>query len=125
VTDVEFGPESASLGPLGIAPPPIFVGSAGIETAGIAARFADGWNAVVTDTDRYHQLATQIDRFCEQVGRKRSLRKAVQIFVRDIDLRDAHQIIAELENAGADSVTFVLHEQRGPEAVWRLARAVL
>src|ERR671937_2699176 len=49
VDDAELGLDGASLGPLGIEPPPIFVGGSGAETMEIAALHADGWNAVVDD----------------------------------------------------------------------------
>lgn len=53
VTDPTLGLEKASLGPLGIEPPPIIVGGAGEPTMSIAVRYADGWNAGVGDAARY------------------------------------------------------------------------
>jgi alkanesulfonate monooxygenase SsuD/methylene tetrahydromethanopterin reductase-like flavin-dependent oxidoreductase (luciferase family) len=125
VSDEELGLAAASLGPLGIVPPPIFVGGSGRETMRIAARLADGWNAVVSDADRYATLVAQIDGLCRDVERERPLRKAAQVFVRDIELARVRQLIADLEAAGAESVTFVLVEERGPDAVRALGRAVV
>ena len=116
---------AASLGPLGIEPPPIFVGGSAHETMAIAASFADGWNAVVSDAARYAELAARVDELCAVVDRERPLRKAAQVFVRDIDLRSGRQLVADLEAAGAESVTFVLVDERGPDAVRDLADAVL
>lgn len=125
VSDAELGLERASLGPIGIVPPPIFVGGTSTATMTIAASHADGWNAVVSDAARYAELAEKVDELCRQVRRKRPLRKAAQVFVRDIELDGARQLIVDLEAAGAESATFVLVEERGPDAVRVLARAVL
>jgi alkanesulfonate monooxygenase SsuD/methylene tetrahydromethanopterin reductase-like flavin-dependent oxidoreductase (luciferase family) len=125
VTDSELGLSAASLGPLGIEPPPIFVGGSAQETMAIAARFADGWNAVVADGARYTELVARVDEICAMLHRAPPLRKAAQVFVRDIELGDARGLVADLEAAGADSVTFVLVDERGPRAVHELAEAVL
>jgi hypothetical protein len=71
----------------------------------IAASDADGWNAVVADAARFAELADQVDQLCGQLGRAEPLRKAVQVFVRDIELAKARDLIADLEVAGAESVT--------------------
>ena len=125
VTDPELGLSAASLGPLAIEPPPIFVGGTARETMTVAAGFADGWNAVVADAGRYAELASQADDLCAPLARERPLRKAAQVFVRDIDLANARQLVADLEAAGAESATFVLVDERGPDAVRALAEAVL
>jgi alkanesulfonate monooxygenase SsuD/methylene tetrahydromethanopterin reductase-like flavin-dependent oxidoreductase (luciferase family) len=125
VTDPELGLTAASLGPLAIEPPPIFVGGTARETMTVAASCADGWNAVVADAGRYAELASQVDDLCAPLARERPLRKAAQVFVRDIDLANARQLVADLEAAGAESATFVLVDERGPDAVRALAEAVL
>jgi alkanesulfonate monooxygenase SsuD/methylene tetrahydromethanopterin reductase-like flavin-dependent oxidoreductase (luciferase family) len=125
VTDAELGLTAASLGPLGIEPPPIYVGGTAPETMAIAASQADGWNAVVADADRYRELGAQVEDLCRNLKRSQSLRKAAQVFVRDIELAEARRLVGELEAAGAESVTFVFVNERGPEAVWALAEAVL
>jgi alkanesulfonate monooxygenase SsuD/methylene tetrahydromethanopterin reductase-like flavin-dependent oxidoreductase (luciferase family) len=123
VTDPVLELRGASLGPIGIETPPIFVGGTSEATMSIAARYADGWNAVVSDPEGYAQLAGQVDQLCG--SRTQPLRKAAQVFVRDIGLKNARRLVADLEQAGAESVIFVLVEERGPDAVRELAHAVL
>jgi alkanesulfonate monooxygenase SsuD/methylene tetrahydromethanopterin reductase-like flavin-dependent oxidoreductase (luciferase family) len=125
VTDPELGLESASLGPLGIEPPPVVVGGTSAETMAIAAEHADGWNASVGDAATFGQLVAEIEAACRRAGRSRPLHKNAQVFVRDVELAKGRQLVADLEVAGADAVTFILVEERGPEAVSALAEAVL
>ena len=125
VTDETLGLASASLGPLGIEPPPIVVGGTSETVLEIAARHADGWNAVELDPGRYGELVRRVDELCERAGRGRPLARGVQIFARDVELAGARELIARLEEAGAESATFVLTEEKGAEAVRRLAAKVL
>jgi alkanesulfonate monooxygenase SsuD/methylene tetrahydromethanopterin reductase-like flavin-dependent oxidoreductase (luciferase family) len=125
VTDAELGLKAAALGPLGIEPPPIFVGGTSELTMAVAVSHADGWNAVVAGADRYVELSAQADELCRRLDRARPLRKAAQVFVRDVELADARTLVKGLEAAGAEAVTFVLVEERGPAAVRELAEAVL
>ena len=125
VTDPDLGLEAASLGPLGIDPPPIVVGGTSAETMTIAATHADGWNASVGDAPTFARLVADIDAVCQRVGRARPLHKNAQVFVRDVELPEARRLVAELEASGADAVTFILVDERGPEAVHALAEAVL
>jgi len=125
VTDARLGLNRASLGPVGIKPPPIFVGGTSEATITIAAAHADGWNASVTDADQYAQLSRRADELCSLVGRDRVLRKAAQVFVRDIDFAQAKRLVGEFQDAGAETVTFVLTAEHGPDAVQSLAHAVL
>jgi alkanesulfonate monooxygenase SsuD/methylene tetrahydromethanopterin reductase-like flavin-dependent oxidoreductase (luciferase family) len=125
VSDPELELEAASLGPLAIVPPPIFVGGTSAETMAIAAEHADGWNAVVADATVFAELAAQAEELGRRLGREQPLRKAAQVFSRDIQLSNARRLVAELEEAEAEGVTFVLVEERGPEAVRALAQAVL
>jgi alkanesulfonate monooxygenase SsuD/methylene tetrahydromethanopterin reductase-like flavin-dependent oxidoreductase (luciferase family) len=125
VTDPELGMEGAALGPLGIEPPPLFVGGLGEGTMRLAAQYGDGWNAVVADAETYAQSVARLERICQEVGRARPLRKAAQVFVRDIALGQARTLVRDLERSGAEGVTFVLVAERGPQAVRELAAAVL
>jgi alkanesulfonate monooxygenase SsuD/methylene tetrahydromethanopterin reductase-like flavin-dependent oxidoreductase (luciferase family) len=125
VTDAQLGLEKASLGPIGIEPPPLWVGGTAEQTMSVAVHHADGWNAVVEDAARFGELNEHIEELCRALERHRPLRKAAQVFVRDVELTDARRLVAELEAAGAEAVTFVLVEERGPAAVRELARAVL
>jgi alkanesulfonate monooxygenase SsuD/methylene tetrahydromethanopterin reductase-like flavin-dependent oxidoreductase (luciferase family) len=125
VSDPVLEIEAAALGPLAIEPPPIIVGGRSEPTMTVAARHADGWNAVVTDAGEFAQLAARLDRLCLRVERERPLAKAAQVVARDLELTSARVLVRELEQAGAESVTFVLVEERGPDAVRELASAVL
>jgi alkanesulfonate monooxygenase SsuD/methylene tetrahydromethanopterin reductase-like flavin-dependent oxidoreductase (luciferase family) len=123
VSDPVLDLYGASLGPIGIDPPPIFVGGTSEAAMAVAANYADGWNAVVDDSERYTQLAGQMAPLC--AARSSPLRKAVQVFVQDISLPDARRLVTDLEHAGVESVVFVLVDQHGPVAVRELAAAVL
>jgi alkanesulfonate monooxygenase SsuD/methylene tetrahydromethanopterin reductase-like flavin-dependent oxidoreductase (luciferase family) len=125
VTDAELGMTAASLGPLRIDPPPIVVGGTSEETMAIAVRYADGWNASIADARTYAGLAAKADELCRRLGRDRRLRKAAQVFVRDIELGRARQLVDDLAAAGAEDVVFILVEERGVAAVRELAEAVL
>jgi alkanesulfonate monooxygenase SsuD/methylene tetrahydromethanopterin reductase-like flavin-dependent oxidoreductase (luciferase family) len=125
VSDAMLGLSRAALGPLGIAPPPTVVGGRSKRAMAVAARFADGWNAVVADAATFAALAREVDQVCAEVGRERPLEKQAQVFVRDVDLTQARALVEALGAAGAAAVTFVLVEERGPDAVRRLADIVL
>ena len=125
VTDETLGIHDASLGPISIEPPPIIVGGRSPETIEIAARYADGWNAVTADADEFRDLARVADEHCARLGRRAPLAKAAQIFVGQIDRRRARELVHRLQEAGAETAIFVLHEERGPDEVRRLAEEVL
>jgi alkanesulfonate monooxygenase SsuD/methylene tetrahydromethanopterin reductase-like flavin-dependent oxidoreductase (luciferase family) len=125
VTDEALDLHDASLGPIGIDSPPIIVGGRSRETIEIAARHADGWNAVTADPDEFHALDRSADELCLEVGRQRRLARAVQIFVGQIDRRGARALVQRMEEAGAETAIFVLHAERGPEEVRRLAADIL
>jgi alkanesulfonate monooxygenase SsuD/methylene tetrahydromethanopterin reductase-like flavin-dependent oxidoreductase (luciferase family) len=125
VTDEALSLEGASLGPLAIEPPPIIVGGTSEETMTIAVDHADGWNAVVTDAASFESLASKIDELCRGRGRQHPLRKAAQVFLRDVAPGSERALVSDLEAAGADAATFVLVEERGPAHVEKLAEAVL
>jgi alkanesulfonate monooxygenase SsuD/methylene tetrahydromethanopterin reductase-like flavin-dependent oxidoreductase (luciferase family) len=125
VTDPDLGMEGASLGSLGISPPHLSVGGTSEATMRVAVAHADAWNGVVVDGDQFAALSARVDELCRELGRQRPLPKTAQVFVRDIELNDARALIGELEQAGAEAVTFVLVDERGPAAVRQLAAAVL
>jgi alkanesulfonate monooxygenase SsuD/methylene tetrahydromethanopterin reductase-like flavin-dependent oxidoreductase (luciferase family) len=125
VNEASIGLHDASLGPLGIDPPRIVVGGRSDRVLEIAARHADGWNAVETDPAVYEALSRRLGDVCGRVGRDRDIMRNVQVFRRDIDLSNARSLVQRFEAAGAESVVFVLHEERGPREVERLAKAVL
>jgi alkanesulfonate monooxygenase SsuD/methylene tetrahydromethanopterin reductase-like flavin-dependent oxidoreductase (luciferase family) len=122
ITDEAAGLTRASLGPLGIEPPPILVGGSSERAIGIAARYANGWHAPSMGPQEFAQISSRLDRACEEAGRP-SPRKSVQVRADGLsDPRDQVELFAE---AGASTVVFVLDEERGPDRVRRLAGEVL
>jgi len=115
VTDPLLGLERASLGPIGIDPPPIVVGGTSDRLLKVAARLADGWNAARLSPEEFATLAQRLPA---------RLRKTAQVFVRDVE--PTRELVERFAEAGADTVTFVLtDEEEGAEGVRRLASAVL
>jgi alkanesulfonate monooxygenase SsuD/methylene tetrahydromethanopterin reductase-like flavin-dependent oxidoreductase (luciferase family) len=125
VHDRTLGLEGASLGPVGIRPPLIVVGGSSDRAVEIAARHADGWNGSVRDADRFAELGSRLAEACRAEGRERSIDRQAQVFVRDIGLDRAREQARRFEEAGADTLVFVLTDERGPEDVRRLADAVI
>jgi alkanesulfonate monooxygenase SsuD/methylene tetrahydromethanopterin reductase-like flavin-dependent oxidoreductase (luciferase family) len=121
VTDVPAGLRDASLGPIGIDPPKLFVGGSTDSALRIAARLADGWHS--PDDDAFPERARRLDEISAELGRP-TIDKSIQLWPTTLDgLRER---IDALGDAGASTVVFVLDvEQRGPEWVGRLADAVL
>jgi alkanesulfonate monooxygenase SsuD/methylene tetrahydromethanopterin reductase-like flavin-dependent oxidoreductase (luciferase family) len=122
VTDEVTGMSGASLGPVGIAPPPIFVGGKSDPALRIAIRHADGWHAPGMEPGEFADIARRLDRACEELGRQQ-LMKSVQ--VRADHLRHPRKRVEQFDEAGASTVVFVLDTERGPDSVRRLADRVL
>lgn len=122
VDDAGLGLDGASLGPLGIEPPPISVGGTSEAAMAVAARAADAWNANEADPDAYERLARRMDELCAETGRL--VARTVQFFDRELGT-DVHDRVARFAEAGATTVTFVISEDTGPDTVLRLAQAVL
>jgi alkanesulfonate monooxygenase SsuD/methylene tetrahydromethanopterin reductase-like flavin-dependent oxidoreductase (luciferase family) len=122
VDDPELGLDDASLGPLGIEPPPLAVGGKSEAAMAVAARSADAWNANETDPDAYERLARRMDELCAESGRH--VARTVQFFDRALG-PDVRERLARFEDAGATTVTFVISEDTGPDSVLRLAQTVL
>lgn len=123
VSDPALGPSDASLGPIGTDPPELDVGGTSDAVLEIAARDADGWHAPA-DPARLRLLSRRIDEICDQVGRERPLGKADQVFLAEVGLARARESIDRFAAAGASTVTFILHTERGPDAVRRLGEAL-
>lgn len=115
----------ASLGPIDIQPPPLVVGGIGPDAMRIAARHAEGWNANASDADAFAELVRSLKAACTAAGRTRPLERQAQVFARTIDPPHARALLTAFEEAGADTVVFVLDEERGPDHVRRLADVVL
>jgi alkanesulfonate monooxygenase SsuD/methylene tetrahydromethanopterin reductase-like flavin-dependent oxidoreductase (luciferase family) len=121
VTDATTGLRDASLGPIGIDPPKVFVGGSSDAALRIAARFADGWHS--PDDDGFPERARRLDEISAELGRP-PIEKSIQLWATTLD--GIRERIARLGDAGASTVIFVLDvEQRGPGWVGRLADAVL
>jgi len=123
VTDEGLGLRGASLGPIAIEPPRIAVGGESDRALEIAARYAHGWHAPGVEPERFAELAGKLDELCRSVGRTASIRKSIQRRCDDPD--EAAEYLAGYKRADADAVIFVLDKARGPDAVRRLAEAVL
>jgi alkanesulfonate monooxygenase SsuD/methylene tetrahydromethanopterin reductase-like flavin-dependent oxidoreductase (luciferase family) len=122
VTEATTGLREASLGPLGIEPPPIYVGGASERALRIAAQYGDGWHAPGKEGE-FASLSERLDRICSEAGRA-SIPKSTQI--RPGDLDQLKERVERLEGAGAATVILVLDaDQRGPDWVRRLAEIAL
>jgi alkanesulfonate monooxygenase SsuD/methylene tetrahydromethanopterin reductase-like flavin-dependent oxidoreductase (luciferase family) len=120
VSDDALGLDGASLGPLGIEPPPIVVGGTSDRVLAVAAAHADAWNASSVDADRFAELA---ERLVELVG-GRPVERQVQLWLREVGLEGAREARDRYEDAGADTVIFVLDDERDPRVISRLATTV-
>lgn len=123
VTDEGLGLRGASLGPIGIEPPPLVVGGQSNRALDIAARYAQGWHAPRMEPGRFTELAAKLDKLSVSAGRTSPIRKSIQRG--GDDPREAAAYVAQYEQAGANALIFVLDEARGADAVRRLADAVL
>lgn len=125
VDQPELSLRGASLGPLEIEPPLIVVGGRSDAVLRVAAAGADGWNAVESDPECWALLAERLDAICREAGRGRPISKEVQIFADDFEVGKLRELLRRFNEAGASTVILVLHQDRGPEAVRRLAHACL
>jgi alkanesulfonate monooxygenase SsuD/methylene tetrahydromethanopterin reductase-like flavin-dependent oxidoreductase (luciferase family) len=125
VTDPQLGLHAASLGPLGIEPPPIIVGGTSAALLETAVRFADGWNVVVEDAKEYAEHAGTVNEFCQRLGRTRPLLRHVQLFADALEPAAARSAVDRLASHGATTVLFVLYQNHDLSAIDRLAKAVL
>jgi alkanesulfonate monooxygenase SsuD/methylene tetrahydromethanopterin reductase-like flavin-dependent oxidoreductase (luciferase family) len=120
VSDAVLGLEDASLGPVGIEPPRIVVGGTGERVLAVAAAHADAWNASSVEAGRFGELASRV----EELADGRRVGKQVQIWIREVGLEGARNAVERYEDAGADTIVFVLDEERDPDLIARLADAV-
>ena len=125
VEDRGLGLRRASLGDLGIHPPRLVVGGASDRVVDIAVRHADGWDGPGEDPDRYAEVAGRTRARAEAVGRQEPLTLEAQVFLGDVGIQALRGHLRRLGDAGAERATVVLHRERGPDWVWRVADAVL
>ena len=123
VDEPALGLRAASLGPIGIKPPELFVGGSSDAVLAIAARYADGWHSP-PEPARFAGLAKRLDELCHTVGRDRPVQKVAQVFLQEAGLERARDVLRRLQDAGASAVTFILHAEHGPGWVRRLAEAL-
>jgi alkanesulfonate monooxygenase SsuD/methylene tetrahydromethanopterin reductase-like flavin-dependent oxidoreductase (luciferase family) len=120
VSDDVLGLDDAALGPIGIEPPAIVVGGTSERVLGVAAAHADAWNASSIEDDRFERLASRVD----ELANGRRIEKQVQIWIREVGIEGARDAARRYEDAGADTIVFVLDEERDPAIVTRIADAV-
>jgi alkanesulfonate monooxygenase SsuD/methylene tetrahydromethanopterin reductase-like flavin-dependent oxidoreductase (luciferase family) len=120
VSDDILGLDEASLGPIGIEPPPIVVGGTSERVLAVAAAHADAWNAGSVEAGRFVELASRVDELADG----RPIGKQVQIWLREVGLQGARDTASRYEDAGADTFVFVLDEERDPDLIGPLADAV-
>ena len=119
MTEPALGLQAASLGPIGIDPPPVAVGGSSDRALEIAARHADGWNCVVGRDDFVAKGAASTSSRDGGFGRRLRCSCATS------SSAASRELVARLEHEGADTVTFVQVEEREPDIVRRLAGLVL
>jgi hypothetical protein len=83
----------------------------------VAAAHADAWNGSSIDAQRFEELASRLD----ELSSGRSIGKQVQIWFREVGLEDARDAVRRYEDVGADTIVFVLDEERDPDLIPRLA----
>ncbi len=120
VTDATLGLDEAALGPLGIDVPPIVVGGRGERVLAVAAAHADAWNGSSIDPGGFEERAARLD----ELAGGRPISKQVQVWLREVGLDGARDAARRFEDAGADTIVFVLDEERDPGLIPRLADAV-
>ena len=121
VSDPTLGLDGASLGPIGIVPPAIVVGGTSERVLAIAAAHADGWNASSVEPDEFAALAARVD----ELAGDRRVEKQAQVWLREAGLDAARETRDRYAAAGADTLVFVLDEERDPDVIRRLAEAVV
>lgn len=119
VSDQVLGLDDASLGPVGIEPPPIIVGGTSDRVLAVAAAHADAWNASSVEAERFAELAGVLAERSDD----RRIERQVQVWLREVGLDGAREARDRYEDAGADTLIFVLDEERDPDTIPRLASA--
>jgi alkanesulfonate monooxygenase SsuD/methylene tetrahydromethanopterin reductase-like flavin-dependent oxidoreductase (luciferase family) len=120
VSDDAVGLVGASLGPLEIEPPPVVVGGTSDRVLSVAAAHADAWNASSVGAERFAELAARLT----ELSGGRPIERQVQLWLREVGLEGAHEASVRYEDAGAETMVFVLDEERDPDVISRLASAV-
>lgn len=100
--------------------PPIWIGGRGDRLLAVAARCADGWNALgwTGSLDSYRRLAGRLDEACERAERDpsevaRSVNRAVLVGEDEADLRRRWEHLGECTPAGVLAGTSLDDYRRG------------
>jgi alkanesulfonate monooxygenase SsuD/methylene tetrahydromethanopterin reductase-like flavin-dependent oxidoreductase (luciferase family) len=125
VTDPKLGLHDVSLGSVGIPVPPLTVGGRSPALLELAARHADGCNAVVEHASQFAKLAERLDSICTTVGRACPLARTVQVFLPAIGLTRARQLVRDLGEAGADTAMFVIPQDEDSSTTLQQLASVL
>jgi alkanesulfonate monooxygenase SsuD/methylene tetrahydromethanopterin reductase-like flavin-dependent oxidoreductase (luciferase family) len=123
VTDPLLGLKDASLGPIGIEPPPLIVGGASRALMEVAARDAQGWNLFTQDPEAFAAAAATLKEVEAATGRNESIARSVYLFVERAG-RDLRGLLEDFEAAGAEEAMLVLMKPNR-ESVLGLAHEVL
>jgi alkanesulfonate monooxygenase SsuD/methylene tetrahydromethanopterin reductase-like flavin-dependent oxidoreductase (luciferase family) len=124
VTDTDLSWTDASLGPIGIAPPPIVLGGTSEAVMDMAVRLADGWNTHLQNVAEFAARVQRVNELCAKHGRTRPLLRQVQVFADELDPDGARAAVATASGLGATTVMFVFHRNKDLSAMERLVRAV-
>jgi alkanesulfonate monooxygenase SsuD/methylene tetrahydromethanopterin reductase-like flavin-dependent oxidoreductase (luciferase family) len=111
--------EPLSLGPIDIVPPPVWVAGMSSAAVTIAAEAADGWFGRAT-SPQLGELTERVDLLAANLGRP-PLRHGCELWASELD-GQIEKDLARLSKAGIDTVTIVLHEERGGGAVRAVGR---
>jgi alkanesulfonate monooxygenase SsuD/methylene tetrahydromethanopterin reductase-like flavin-dependent oxidoreductase (luciferase family) len=125
VTEKSLGLKDASLGPLGIAVPPLIIGGTSAPILEIVVRHGDGWNVSVESAGEYAEHARLVDDLCARRGRRRPLLRHVQVFADALSPALAREMLAHLVDHGATTVVFVFHRNQDLAAIDRLAEQLI
>jgi len=125
VTEPALNLSEASLGPIGIKPPEIVVGGASDGLLRIAARHADAWNCSLRGRLDFADANRRLDATCRSVGRQQPIGRRAQVFVRDVQEGGFKEVVRQYEQAGTDTLIFVLVDERHPDRISQLADEVL
>ena len=120
VNDEFLGLVEASLGPFDIAPPPIVIGGTSDRVLAVAADHGDAWNGSSIDVERFRERSARL----EELADGRSIPRQVQLWLREVGLNGAPDAVRGYEDAGADTLLFVLDDERDPATIYGLAEAI-
>jgi alkanesulfonate monooxygenase SsuD/methylene tetrahydromethanopterin reductase-like flavin-dependent oxidoreductase (luciferase family) len=121
VSAPDVGLDGARLEVITSTLPRLVVGGSQPRTLEIAVLYADAWNSVESDLQQYASQSSMVDDLVRRNDRHEPLERQVQIFASDLGSEKANQLFSRLDAAGVTTAVFVLHLERGSEAVLRLA----